>query len=1032
MRNLLAVCALLLTGSLHAQQRLLDQPVKIKTMLVDVKADCFTATTFIEMEFYNPGHVEIEGLYRFRLLPGQVVTALQLDLHGKFRDGTIEERWKAANAYNTIVGKRVDPALLQYEAENRYRLNVYPIPARSSRRITMTIQELLKEKNGSLIYELPVAGADSIGKFQLTMSSNNCSSRPIVMPGFLANDAFSFDGNRYTLTRTDKDLRLPFTIGFTLPATEQALAVKRQDGKNYFALRLYPQAGRSEAKKEKLLVYWDVSLSGAKRDTRKEIQFLKEFLQREKIKEVTIVPFTTQVRSSKKFSQPSDGQWEKYLRALTYEGGTSFHQLDLSGNAHDVIMVFSDGKKTAGGQPKTERRSPVYAISSVLAPDSAFLKTLPERSGGWYINLHRLSVQDAIANAAVISSNIFNVLKDPSTQFAVSRSGPSSPVLVYGTFERDDQLMISYGSLHALSTDRFLLRANEDSSSAINRIAMLLRYPQMISSPDASALLDFGLEEKLVTPRTSFIVLERVEDYITYNIAPPKELEEECAARGFVKRSSKELREKEKERIAYQNMAGTLEQYNRLLVNFGVTGIPMAFSFEDYGSYRDKNSSAPVPPVTKLAESRLIETKGQDLEEVVVVTALGVRRQPKELGYSVSKVSAREITQADVVNVQSALTGKVSGLNVSTVNNSVFEDTRITLRGLRSLTGNNQPILVLDGSIVPLHYLNNLNPKDIQDVTILKDASAAALYGPDGVNGVILVTYKKGRDIGYGGKYRLSDMPEETYIQQLAAAPSVMKLAEYEELKELHGSKPLFYIEVAQHLYAAGMKIKAKEVLFNAAEITNADPRVLRSIAFVLEEWKEFSDAISIYEDLPYKTDGVIRDLAWAYYQVGRKQEAVDLIYTYITTKSSDHMANAALLDDMNAMIAASKEISTDKIPKSFLVAKPVDLRLVLSSSVNSVHYMEVEEPERRQKGVAPANTKAYYQYYSVIYQVKHAVKGKYSVSVRHNDWEGNTLPLLVKMIVLKNFGKPNQAIGVETYVMNNQSGLVEIAGMSW
>ncbi|HMU45768.1 MAG TPA: SusC/RagA family TonB-linked outer membrane protein [Chitinophagaceae bacterium] len=128
----------------------------------------------------------------------------------------------------------------------------------------------------------------------------------------------------------------------------------------------------------------------------------------------------------------------------------------------------------------------------------------------------------------------------------------------------------------------------------------------------------------------------------------------------------------------------------------------------------------------------------------VVVTALGQTRQPKELGYSVSKVKAAELTQAKSVNLQNGLTGKVSGLNVQSVNNGVFQDTRITLRGIRSLTGNNQPMLILDGVPISLGYLSSINPNDIIDVTILKSASATAVYGPDGANGALVVTTKKG------------------------------------------------------------------------------------------------------------------------------------------------------------------------------------------------------------------------------------------------------------------------------------------------
>jgi TonB-linked SusC/RagA family outer membrane protein len=144
----------------------------------------------------------------------------------------------------------------------------------------------------------------------------------------------------------------------------------------------------------------------------------------------------------------------------------------------------------------------------------------------------------------------------------------------------------------------------------------------------------------------------------------------------------------------------------------------------------------------------VITTSQEELTEVVVTTALGVKKQPRELGYSVAKIDNKEITQANPVNVQNGLTGKVSGLNISTVNNGVFADTRITLRGIRSLTGNNQPLLVLDGSPVALSQLNNLNPNDVEDITVLKGANAASLYGPDGVNGVIFVKTKRGSKTG--------------------------------------------------------------------------------------------------------------------------------------------------------------------------------------------------------------------------------------------------------------------------------------------
>lgn len=140
-----------------------------------------------------------------------------------------------------------------------------------------------------------------------------------------------------------------------------------------------------------------------------------------------------------------------------------------------------------------------------------------------------------------------------------------------------------------------------------------------------------------------------------------------------------------------------------------------------------------------------LESDVKQMEEVVVVaTALGIKRQEREVGYAATTIKDKFITQANATNVAQSLNGKISGLNITTTNSGVFENAKLNIRGIRSLTGNNQPMFVLDGSPVSLGYLNSIAPEDIQDVTILKSAASAALYGPDAVNGVILVTTKRG------------------------------------------------------------------------------------------------------------------------------------------------------------------------------------------------------------------------------------------------------------------------------------------------
>lgn len=151
----------------------------------------------------------------------------------------------------------------------------------------------------------------------------------------------------------------------------------------------------------------------------------------------------------------------------------------------------------------------------------------------------------------------------------------------------------------------------------------------------------------------------------------------------------------------------------------------------------------------------------QKLDEVVV-TALGMKRDKKALGYAMQELKGDALVESRENNVANALSGKVSGLQVVRSSNGVGGSSKIVLRGNSSLTGNNQPLIVVDG--VPMdnftggvddawgnsgadmgNGLSDMNPEDIESMTVLKGGSAAALYGSRAGNGVILITTKSGK-----------------------------------------------------------------------------------------------------------------------------------------------------------------------------------------------------------------------------------------------------------------------------------------------
>ncbi|MFM2145748.1 MAG: hypothetical protein RL732_584, partial [Bacteroidota bacterium] len=171
------------------------------------------------------------------------------------------------------------------------------------------------------------------------------------------------------------------------------------------------------------------------------------------------------------------------------------------------------------------------------------------------------------------------------------------------------------------------------------------------------------------------------------------------------------------------------------------------------------SQTIPVGSQTNI-EVVLQQNKQSTLEDVVV-TALGVSKVRRGLGYAVQEVKGKDFTEGRMNNIASALTGKIAGVDAIQTNAGAGSSSRVVIRGNTSLNGNQQPLYVVDG--MPIDNQNrgpitgatslnvdrgdgisNLNPDDIATISVLKGGAAAALYGSQAANGVILITTKKG------------------------------------------------------------------------------------------------------------------------------------------------------------------------------------------------------------------------------------------------------------------------------------------------
>ncbi len=202
--------------------------------------------------------------------------------------------------------------------------------------------------------------------------------------------------------------------------------------------------------------------------------------------------------------------------------------------------------------------------------------------------------------------------------------------------------------------------------------------------------------------------------------------------------------------------------------------------------------------------------------EEVVVTALGISREKKSLGYAVQDLKGDELAKAKETNIVNSLSGKISGVQITNSSGAVGSSSRIVIRGVTSLTGNNQPLFVVDG--IPISNTDfasgdglggsgatsgktngvnrgngaaDINPDDVESISVLKGPNAAALYGSRAANGVILITTKSGK-AGVATRKGLNiDLSNSTTWEK------PLRLADYQNAYGQGAEGQFFYVDGA-------------------------------------------------------------------------------------------------------------------------------------------------------------------------------------------------------------------------------------------
>ncbi len=545
----LSVCMLLSASHLTAQIPTLNvggkkgsAEVYLQTLDIRVDVTGNVATTMFTMTFKNRTGKILEGELLFPLPDGVTISRYALDINGKMREAVPVEKAKATQVFEEIEQRRVDPGLLERVEGNNFRTRIYPIPANGIRTVSIGYEQELRADNRLLRYRLPMDYQESIENFSVTATVWQSKEKPRTEESSTGELHFDKQGTNYVSSFSRKDYLPSKLLAFSLPVSDDASqpVMQSASGSWYFTASCYPKAEKRKKQwTDDLGVIWDVSLSGLRRDIECDMELLDILIREKKNLTINLYLLNNRFVDAGKFTI-KDGDWSALravLETAEYDGGTNYGAVDLTNASSREFLFFSDGMSSlsdADIMQKSDPLRPIHCIVSSPRADYGALKWIAARTGGKFINLNDLSLAEAEIELATESFCFLGVKKSD----AVREVYPSVITPVRGNFsvagitdEPRAEITLLFGYGNKVTTEKTIKLDARSSGSEGNvyRIWAQKKINEldMRYEKNKEELSELGQQFGIVTRNTSLIVLETLQDYITYGITPPAELRDE-------------------------------------------------------------------------------------------------------------------------------------------------------------------------------------------------------------------------------------------------------------------------------------------------------------------------------------------------------------------------------------------------------------------------------------------------------------------------------------------------------------------------
>lgn len=972
-----------------------QQPLKMDKLAIDIRIVGNLAITTMDMRFYNGTNRILEGELQFPLGDGQTVSRFAMDVQGKLREGVVVEKAKARQTFESIVRKNIDPGLLELTKGNTFRSRVYPLPANGGKRIVVAYEQELQYTDDGLLYTLPMNFPQAIDSFSFHAEVVNRENAP---------DLSQSDFSAVEFRRWQKSFRADYAATnivadkqFTLlvpGARETSIVVEDYKGSTYFSLNTLPQvAVEKKVLPHTLCLLWDASGSGAQRDIERELLLLDGYFRAIGSCSVELVPFSNTALPSQRYTI-TNGAWDKLeaaLRALPFDGGTQLGALDLTAYHCDEFVLCTDGIANFGATEPTLATTPVVAINSAQAAEHSHLRYIAQKTGGQYINLVEQSDEEALQS---ITHQTLSFISAQYSEGGVEELYPSIPTPVHKAFAMAGKLRTPSAVLalnfgfgnRIVSTKEVVISREKHAAStgvtpriwAQQKLAELdMRYEH-----NKERITALGKEYSIVTRNTSLLVLDRIEDYVQHNIAPP-ESEPELRNQYLALVQEEKQREELSERQHLDRVAALFAQrkawWNTV---FDTTAAPR----------RAKTKrELQRPRILGFADS----ANGDSARVTVRLSTLPP-----------PPTDADEDAATEEIQVLSGgLAAEYGNAAASSFSASPSDGGLSTRGGTEAETR-----IDINGTFKSQQHADGVVEKSSQKATIE------------------LKTWD----------------PQTPYMHALRKAANEGLYAVYQEQKRNYAQSPSFFLDAATYFVEREQPELALRILSNIAEMELENHQLLRILGHKLLHMHHTGLAVSVFRDvlaMREEEPQSYRDLGLALEADGQHQQAVDMLYSLATKQWDSRFPEVELiaLNEMNHIIAsAGTRVSTHAIDSRLVAAMPVDIRVVLSWDADNTDIdLWVTDPHGEKcfyshRQTAIGGSMSYDLtggYGPEEFLLRRAINGSYSIQANYYGDRQQRLagPTTLTATLYTNYGKPNETRRDITLQLQNVRDVIDI-----